>query len=92
MEWRTKVARDFSRGKNAPSPKAQAWGDRILVDENFLSPICGLRFPIPQPTAEAAGFYRCSAATYGRSQKLKLICDGLAGHAENARTDLTSNG
>jgi len=76
-EWRTKVARDVSRGRECAIAKSHSRGDRIPADENFLSPLCGLRFPIPQPTSEATGFYRCSAATYRRSQK--LICDGLAG-------------
>src|SRR5437588_13093171 len=49
----------------AISPRRQPWekmchrparGDRILAHENFLSPLCGFRFPIRQPTADAVGY------------------------------------
>ena len=35
--------------------KSPVRGDRTRVDENFLLPLCGFRFPIPQPTADAVG-------------------------------------
>jgi hypothetical protein len=51
-----KVAHGVSRGRKCAITKSPVRGDRIPAHENFLSPLCGLRFPIRQPTADAVGY------------------------------------
>src|SRR5437660_1464476 len=81
----------LSRGRECAIAKSPAEGDRIPADENFLSPLWGLRFPIPQPTAEAAGCLLSLLRIYLPSlSKTDLRRFGRS--CQNARTDLTSNG
>src|SRR2546423_288997 len=56
-------------GEQCAIAKSPARGDRIAVQEDFLSPIRGSDFHYYNPTADAVG-YRCSAAIYRSSKKL----------------------